>query len=174
MMTLEDAWGWYQATRSALELFARLGRRYWDNLPEENSFWNDDAFRQLTGDAIVQRVGFGLEHIDDFAVMILFSVFEAIVRERVLEHVEAQRAGIEDGLLAGMVDAGVKELRKKAFLRVLEVFKAMDSGLVEEVNQVRRYRNWVAHGRPARRPPAVDPSMARERLSRFLKTMPDG
>jgi len=53
----------------------------------------------------------------------------------------------------------------------LEIFQGLDAGLVEEVNQVRKYRNWVAHGRHAARPDSVDPETAYTRLDRFLKAM---
>jgi len=42
---------------------------------------------------------------------------------------------------------------------------------MEEVNQVRRYRNWVAHGRRDGPPAAVDPRTAYDRLQRFLDRM---
>jgi hypothetical protein len=56
-----------------------------------------------------------------------------------------------------------------SFFRVLEPYKSEGhADLIEEVNQVRRYRNWVAHGRRGEQPPSVAPRMAYERLSRFL------
>jgi hypothetical protein len=51
---------------------------------------------------------------------------------------------------------------------VLRHCKAVGADLVEEVNQVRKYRNWVAHGRRGEQPDAVDPATARDRLQRFL------
>jgi hypothetical protein len=57
---------------------------------------------------------------------------------------------------------------ERSIFRVLDVFKGQNADFVEEVNQVRRYRNWVAHGRRATAPPFVDPEMAYERLKRFL------
>jgi hypothetical protein len=52
-------------------------------------------------------------------------------------------------------------------LCVLLLF-SFDVNLTEEVNQVRRYRNWVAHGRRMEQPAAVDPATAYDRLKRFL------
>lgn len=185
MITLGEAWDWYSSTRSCLLLFARIGRRHWESFPDDSPLWRDDAFRQLQSNTIARDTDLGLEHLDDLAVMVFFSAFEAIVRERVLAKLQAERDRIlgqiagdrEDvggKILAGVVDASVEEIRKKAFHRVLEIFKAMDAGLVEEVNQVRRYRNWVAHGRRSERPTSVDPTTAHERLTRFLETMTDG
>ena len=171
MMDLDEAWQWYSSTRSSLLSFARLGRKHWDHFPEESPLWRDDSFRSLDSERIVQDSELGLEHLRDFAVMIFFSVFESIVRDRVIEQVEEERKTITGELLIGLIDASLRDFRKQRFHSVLEIFKGIDPGLVEEVNQVRRYRNWVAHGRQSRRPDAVDPEMAYRRLGRFLEAM---
>jgi hypothetical protein len=171
MMDLDDAWHWYEKTRAHLEWFARIGRRHWDQFPEDSPIWKDDAFKSLESEAIIQDSKFNLEHLEDFGVMVLFSVFESIVRERVLAQIQGRREGIEDILLGGVIDASLVELKKKSFSRILEIFKGMDAGLVEEVNQVRRYRNWVAHGRQSTPEASVDPEAAYDRLGRFLKAM---
>jgi hypothetical protein len=103
--------------------------------------------------------------------MILFSGFESIVKDRVLKSIKNRRAGIEDPLLGGIIDASLVEIKARGFSRVLEIFKAVDAGLVEEMNQVRRYRNWVAHGRPSTPRAEVDPEIAYKRLRRFLEAM---
>ena len=59
-------------------------------------------------------------------------------------------------------------IEQGSFFKVLEPYKDLDANLVEEVNQVRRYRNWAAHGRRSQQPPAVDPTTAYDRLQRFL------
>ena len=155
MMTLEDAWDWYETTRSQLHRFARLGRKLWDRLPEDNPLWKDDDFKSLEPDTIRSDSESSREHLDDFAVTILFSVFEATVRDRVLKQIADERASIGPKLLAGVIDASLRDLRKRGFYRILDVFKGIDAGLVEEVNQVRRYRNWVAHGRRAAPSPSI-------------------
>jgi hypothetical protein len=65
----------------------------------------------------------------------------------------------------------IEDIQSGSFGRVTERFKSMDPNLVEEVNQVRIYRNWVAHGRRTERPAAVTPEKAYDRLTRFLKKM---
>jgi hypothetical protein len=84
--------------------------------------------------------------------MILFSGFESIVKDRVLKSIKNRRAGIEDPLLGGIIDASLVEIKARGFSRVLEIFKAVDAGLVEEMNQ-------------------VDPEIAYKRLRRFLEAM---
>jgi uncharacterized protein YutE (UPF0331/DUF86 family) len=58
-----------------------------------------------------------------------------------------------------------------SFYRVLEAYKILDPNLIEEVNQVRRYRNWVAHGRRGVPPDNVGPEAAYDRLGRFLERL---
>jgi hypothetical protein len=73
-------------------------------------------------------------------------------------------------LLIKLVDDSIQDVESGSFFRVIEVFKSSEtSDLVEEVNQVRKYRNWVAHGRRTDRPEAVDPETAFSRLNRFLE-----
>jgi hypothetical protein len=59
-------------------------------------------------------------------------------------------------------------IEQGSFFKVLEPYKDLDANLIEEVNQVRRYRNWVAHGRRTEQPSAVSPATAYDRLKRFL------
>jgi len=106
MMTLEEAFRWHKAIQSQLNLFARLGRNHWDEFPAENPLWKDEHFKGLESSVIVDQSRIGLDHLNDFAVMILFSVFEATVRDRVLSRAQSERGRIESDLLAGIVDAG--------------------------------------------------------------------
>lgn len=60
-----------------------------------------------------------------------------------------------------------ESVRQGSFFRILATYKPDDAGLVEEINQVRRYRNWVAHGRRGEQPAQVTPRVAYDRLRRF-------
>jgi hypothetical protein len=51
---------------------------------------------------------------------------------------------------------------------VLESYKGVNDNLVEQVNQVRKYRNWVSHGKRKAQPAIVGPKAAYERLSKCL------
>jgi hypothetical protein len=75
MMTLDEARDWYFTARSHLELFGRFGKKHWDGLPWDGPLGKDNAFKELESDRIVEGAVFCLDHLDDFAVLILFSVF---------------------------------------------------------------------------------------------------
>jgi hypothetical protein len=171
MMNLDDAWNWYVTTRKQLRLFGRLGRKHWDHLPWDGPLGMDDHIKLIESDVIVTDSAFCLGHLDDFAVLILFSVFESIVRDQVLSDVEDEKARLSHALIVKIVENAVQEIEHGSFYQVLEVFKGRGAGLVEEVNQVRKYRNWVAHGRRTAKPDAVDPESAYSRLKRFLDVL---
>jgi hypothetical protein len=169
MNTLADAWEWYQAVRDSLARFQRLGVKHWDELPWGDAFRRDDWFRELDADTVTDAASLGLRELDDFAVFVLFSVFEAQVRDRVLADTSKEREAVKHPSLQFWMGQAKESIEEGSFFRVLASFKSGGSAdLVELINQVRRYRNWVAHGRRGVKPEAVSPKDAFERLSRFL------
>ena len=171
MIDLDDAWTWYVTTRKQLKLFGRLGRKHWDKLPWDGKLGDDDKLKSLEAEVIVAGSAFCLDHLDDFAVLILFSVFESVVRAHVLSEVEVEKSRLRHALIIQIVTDASDEIEHASFYRVLQVFKGLDANLVEEVNQVRKYRNWVAHGRRTAKPDAVDPETAFTRLTGFLDVL---
>src|SRR5262249_20341403 len=107
--------------------------------------------------------------IEDLAVLVLFAVFEAMVRDHLITEIgaEIQGKGVSHTLLLRSFQDLVHQLGEGSFFRVLEPYKSLDPNLVEQVNQVRRYQNWVAHGRHSTQPERVDPLTAYKRLSRL-------
>ncbi len=72
--------------------------------------------------------------------------------------------GITHLLLVKATSDAIERIEKGSFYQVLESYKSLDRDLVEQVNQVRKYRNWVAHGKRGASPSAVDPRAAYDRL----------
>jgi hypothetical protein len=103
----------------------------------------------------------------------LFSVFEAVVRARVLSEIKNERAKLRHRHVLTILENALDGIENGSFSRVLELFKLPEDHLVESVNQVRRYRNWVAHGKRSSRPESVTPALAYQRLSRFLERLGD-
>jgi len=147
MMNLDEAWTWYSTTREQLSLFGRFGSRHWNSLPWDGDLGRDEKFKTLESGIIADNVSLCLEHLDDFAVLILFSAFESIVREKVRMAIQAEVGGLQHPFIIQMLKKAIDDLEHGSIFRVLEPFKGKAADLTEEVNQVRRYRNWVAHGR---------------------------
>jgi hypothetical protein len=137
-------------------------------LPWQGKLARDDKFANLEGDSVAAGAESCLEHLDDLAVLVLFSFFESELRERVLSEIKSERAKLFHEHIMKIVDDALEGIENGSFYRILEIYKRQDADLVEQVNQVRRYRNWVAHGKRSNRPATVDPRMAFERLRRFL------
>jgi len=171
MTSLEDAWRWYEMTRRQLRLIQRLAREYWTDLPWEGTLGGDDHFRNLKAPELEQDTLFTLDELDDLAVLVLFSAFESMVRIRILTEVRKEESAIRHSVLIEAVQEAIQRVEEGSFYWVIKPFKRLDHDLVEEVNKVRQYRNWVAHGRRGSKPPTVEPRIAYARLSRFWKLL---
>jgi hypothetical protein len=146
----------------------RLGEKHWNNLPWDGDLGCDGHLRERTSAEILDDSQAVLDDLDDLCVLLLVSVFEAAIRERVMAEVEAELPPLRHLAIRRALDEMKEGIEHGSFFKVLEPYKDVDASLIEEVNQVRRYRNWVAHGRRAAQPAAVDPTTAFDRLNRFL------
>ena len=167
MTTLEEAWAWYQAVAESLRRVERVGRRYWDVPGVRELLDKDSVLRDLSREDVEDGARHAREPLDDLAVLVLFSVFESVVRGEVRTQVAAEAESLRHPSLVYAAQEAIGAIDDGSFFRVLEPYKDRDAGLIEEVNQVRRYRNWVAHGRRGSPLARVDPRSAYERLSRF-------
>ncbi len=171
--TLDEAWEWYDASRQLSRVAGRLGSKHWDDLPWDGSLGRDEILRQLEAAQIEKMAALVLNDLDDLCVLLLFSVFEMTVRERALSDIARELPELHHPILMQAVMNVNETIENGSFYRVLDAFKSLDSSLVEEVNQVRRYRNWVAHGRRGIQPDNVSPAIAYDRLGRFLQRLGD-
>lgn len=166
--SLEDARRWCDSVRRAALAVRALGLKHWDELDWSGPLGRDERLRHLTAEELADWADTTLGDLDDLGVLVLFSVFEALVRARTAEDVATELPAAQHPALVHALDELHRSLASGSFARVTESFKAVDPELVEQVNQVRQYRNWVAHGRRGRRPEAVTPTVAYARLRRFL------
>lgn len=91
MKTLDEAWGWYRDARQSLKRAERLGERYWDAIPWQEPPWRgDNRFASLSKKDVVDSARNAIAHIEDLAVLVLFSVFEATVRAAILGQLERE------------------------------------------------------------------------------------
>ena len=88
MMTLDEAWNWYETAKSQLNLLDRLAGRYWDVLPWEGHLSKDARFQHLDPEQLLTKNKMVLDELNDFAVLVLFSVFEAIIRDELLRQMK--------------------------------------------------------------------------------------
>jgi hypothetical protein len=100
MNTLADAWEWYHSTQRNLTRTQRIGRKYWDEIAGQvPSIGQDDDFKMLEAEDIETETTASLIPIDDLAVVVLFSVFEAAVRSHVVAMIGPEAAGLARPIL---------------------------------------------------------------------------
>jgi uncharacterized protein YutE (UPF0331/DUF86 family) len=176
MNTLADAWDWYTATRKNLERMQRLGEKHWDELPwATGAIGRDDDFRMLEAADIEKETKASLKPIDDLAVVVLFSVFESLVRDYVVAKIAPEAEGLSNPILKHAAEDAIRGVEEGSFYRgVLEPLKKqgrVPADLITQIDQVRDYRNWVAHGRRETPTNNVTPQMAFDRLKEFLDAL---
>jgi hypothetical protein len=176
MRTLADAWNWYEATAKNLVRMRRLGAKHWEDLSRTDvSIWHDDHFRMLEAPDIVAETSASLSPMADLAVVVLFSVFESRVRDYLVALIAPQAEGITDPILKEAADDAIQGVKEGSFYRrVLEPLKKqgrVPADLITQVDQVRDYRNWVAHGRRDAPANNVTPKWAYDRLSNLLAAL---
>jgi hypothetical protein len=147
----------------------RVADRYWTKLPWD-LMARDDHFKNLEGADVIKDAKTILAEFDDIAVFVIFSAFEAIVRDRVLNEVAAEANLVQHPALVRAIASLKDNIEEGSFYNnVLELYKSVDHNLVEQINQIRQYRNWVAHGRrPGKVPTNVTPRVAHDRMQEFL------
>jgi len=172
MKDLDAAWKWYTDAKASMRHIERVGRRCWDIIPWDESPWrNDNVLSILSKEQVIEPAQNGLEHLDDLAVVVLFSVFEATVRGVVYAQVAAEEQWYQHRAIADAIKSAKERIDEGSFFAVLNPFKTANSNLIEEVHQVRHYRNWVSHGKRKEQPPSVNPKIAYDRLKQCLELL---
>jgi len=179
MTTLEDAWMWYQATLQGAKRLLHLAK-YWDQFPwDSDNGWiaeiqQDNVLRYLDAEELATSAQRVANDLNDHAVLMMFSVFEAIVRDSVVDELTPELTHLRHPILVKAGQDVLDAVSEGSFYRVLEPYKGIiDKDLVEQVNQVRRYRNWVAHGRRTEKMPSasISPIDAYNRLRQLLNQL---
>lgn len=165
--SVEDAERWYQAVRTLARDTERLALK-WEELGLEEVFRADNRLAERTPEGLSRNAKTVLDDLDDLAVLVVFSVFEAVVRDLARADVDRETASMRHPAVLQAVKDLKEAIEHGSFGRVTQAYKRMDVDLTEQVNQVRKFRNWVAHGRRDAPENSVDPDTAVDRLRRYL------
>lgn len=174
--SLQDAWDWYVSVKKLVDMMERISRLYWDERLEGktlgDTLYKDDRLRQIEAPEIQKHAKRVRNDLDDLAVLLLFSVFEADVRSRASDELEKEVATPprHPALRKAYMDAE-EAIKYGSFWRLTEAYGESHPDEKELVNQVRRYRNWVAHGRRGAPATNTTPDAAFERLKEFLEIL---
>ncbi len=152
MRTLREALDWFVSTRTNLERMRRLGTKHWNHPSLKGaSIWDDEKFKRVESVAIVAETTAAIQPLEDLGILVLFSVFEAFVRDHLERVVKPHATKIEHPVLVSAAEDALEGLRQGSFankvLKPLQDQLTITPALSEKVKQVRDYRNWIAHGR---------------------------
>lgn len=169
MTTLEDTLGWYESARQTARRLNRLAEKYWDALPWDTGLGRDNVLRYLEADRVAADAQAAASQLDDLAIVLMFSVFEGIVRTEVARQIESAASTLQHPVLKAAARDVAEAVDKRSLAQLLDWYSlGGHPDLAERVRQVRRRRNWAAHGRRGQEPERVSPGEAYERLSAFL------
>jgi len=178
MKTLQDAWDWYQSTRVNLIRMRRLGVRHWNTSLEGSALWRDDQFKEVEANAIEIETNRAIDPLEDLAVLVLFSVFEAAVPDHLERVIQPLLANLGHPILEHAAKEVLDGIRQGSFanmvLTPLQSQGRITPQLCDKVKQVRDFRNWVAHGKREPRPVGIvnlSAEAAFERLKDFLEAL---
>ncbi len=179
MKTLMDAWKWYEAARLNLVRMRRLGTHHWDDESLKNaSIWSDDRFKEVVASEIEKETNLAIKPLEDLGVLVLFSVFEAAVRDHLEGIIRPMTGHLGHPILEHAAERVLEGIKQGSFanqvLTPLQEQGRVTPQLSDKVKQVRDYRNWIAHGKREPRDPSIinlDAKEAFERLKEFLETL---
>jgi hypothetical protein len=178
--TLDDAWKWYKAVDRLARHMRRMAANYWDRDELSNLLARDSIFRNRTAAEIRDDANLILDELEDLAVLILFTVFEAEVRD--VAQLDAERLLRETSHPAMLSAAKDLEdaIKRGSFSQITAAYQPMDVDMTAQIDQIRAFRNWVAHGRRGLADNLTNPGTAVERMRRYVEkigslvTAPEG
>jgi len=165
--SLDDAEKWYGAVKSLAAYMRRIAP-LWDHEAIAEVLGRDNRLREVSSAELTDKATAVLEDLDDLAVLVLFLVFEATVRARTEADVDREIAELRHPAVVSAVKDLKDAIRNGSFGKITAAYKRMDTDLTEKVNQVRTFRNWVAHGRRGDAKNNVEPDEAIVRLRSYL------
>jgi hypothetical protein len=168
---LEPLWDAYQGSAQALKVVRRCAEM--QDFDSSRPF-GKTIYYSLSTDECLRRVTSAKAELDDLTVVSLAAAFERAIRDHVKDgavmalHVPPflTPAAVADHWMSGAEDWKMEDL--------LRLFRGrLTDGHLSAAAMVRKYRNWVAHGRNRNRPPEhqVEPVMAYTNLTEILSVL---
>jgi hypothetical protein len=165
--SLQDAWNWYQSIRDLAHDMEHLAS-CWDTPEWTAVMMLDSRLSKRSAAELRDMANAILDDLDDLAVLVLFSVFEASIRAQAVADVDREVGRISHVAILQAIEDLKDAIENGSFAKVTRAFKKMDTDLTAQIDQIRKYRNWVAHGRREEPENRTNPKDAFDRLGRYL------
>ena len=94
----------------------RLGTHHWDDVSLQSaSIWTDEKFKQVEATEIEQETKVAIQPLNDLGVLVLFSVFEAVVRDHFEGEIKPLTAKLDHPILKDAAENVLEGIRQGSF-----------------------------------------------------------
>jgi hypothetical protein len=163
---LEDVWRWYRLCRDAFRAAGTAVERGLHFVPDGSELSLE------TASSAVSRLKHAQDELDDLVILALFAVFEREAIAAIEDVRDSATTFLQDRVERELVSEALSDVEEWRLVELLDVFKGVvEPATVGLVKQVKRTRDWVAHGKKGARPLNLNPGDAHARLRRFLEEL---
>ncbi|MCY6355267.1 hypothetical protein [Clostridium sp. ZS2-4] len=163
MNELDRIINWYEIAMDSQHVVLEILNSSPQNIPANTVIGSKEP-REIKENLLVAE-----NELNDLTILSLVASFEQLVLDFTVKIVEENVGNTENTLFYQMSKYAFKNADRWHFGDILDLFKSViNPQIIGDVKQVYRYRNWVAHGKKDRKPLALEPYIAHERLSQFL------
>lgn len=164
---LDALWADYQSARDAM----RVARHALDR--PDADLLHHTSYAGQGRDMAVPALQRAQESTERAHLVILWAHFEQALQAFVRDRVGAALDQSNDPVFPPLSEPVLARLDRWQSDRLVAAFQPwVDAQLLEQVNQIRRYRNWLAH-KDRQPPPAISADMAYRILRAFLAQLPE-
>jgi len=143
----QAVWNWHRVAYRALDVFERDVRTH----PEDHL----DALRAESQQTALLNTGMCRDELEDFALLSLWAVFEDAINAWLIQHV--RWIDVQDAFDQKMRSQLTKRLERWSVEEKIDVLKPLVGvEAAQNLQAIRRWRDWVAHRKTTARPEAVD------------------
>ncbi|GAA0189631.1 hypothetical protein [Cupriavidus pauculus] len=161
---LEPVYKAFEVARDSFKVAVRTVREQYE------PFIRRTQFVGATPEEAEAALELASQQASDLAVLALFATFERYVIEHLQAANERLAAGHPAEYSRKLAEKFKAEVEYWRFDDILDLFKPeVDTDLIGQVKQIKRYRDWIAHrnsGRPV--PTQATPATAYEVLSKLI------
>jgi hypothetical protein len=162
---LDAIFDWYKFTRDLLQWISKMLEQNPENLHDRP--WPKELKWQPI-DKVQDKLKHALEELDDLVVLALFAEFETWLLQEISEVLCAKGEPVT-AFSQGVLEHARSALERESLAKLLDVYKTIvPPETVDQVKEIKKYRNWVAHGKRKDQPFAMTPKEAYERLNEFI------
>ena len=162
----------YNTARDAIKVVRRCATL--ENKEQKQPFGNT-RFYGVSKNGNLRLLDAAESELNDLTVLSLYASFEKHIKDHLSKQAPllhaAEGPNANFGVsLAGLYAGWISEtMRMDHAIALFKSAAAKDKDLMAQVGNIRKYRHWVAHGKPpVSAPPNTDPQSAYEILSKFL------